>query len=1508
MTPTRQRLLTAVTLTAAVAVVPASVLLVPRFMTPPVARAADTTAAEAAPFTLNKGDRVAIVGNTLPDRMQHDGWLETLIYAKFPQADLVFRNIAASADEVSTWHRSENFGSRDDWLTKVKADVVFAFYGFNESFKGDQGLPQFKADLDKFIKDTQAKKYGGLGKPTRVVLFSPIAAEPSKDPNRPDVSTINANLKKYAAAMQDVARVNNVPFVDLFSPSQRLYEEAAAQNKSLTIDGLHLTQDADAQLAPEIFRSLFGESAPEGDHEKLRKAIVDRNWEWHTRYRTVDGYNVYGGRSAEAYQPDKGGYIADRNAPAPYVSNWQIMQGEMNERDLMTANRDKVVWAAAQGKDEQPDDSNVKPEPKVATNHPGPNADKSWNFLGGEEAISKMTLAKGCKVNLFASEEQFPELIKPVQMAWDTKGRLWVSAWRNYPERTPDSKVGDSILIFEDTNGDGKADKVTHFIDDLNCPTGFQFYKDGLLLMQAPDLWYVHIGPDGKAGKVERVIMGMDSADSHHTTNSMVLDPGGATYLSDGIFHRTQVETAEGPVRNVDAGIYRYEPRTGKFERYAPYNFANPHGRVFDYWGTDIITDATGNNSYFGPAFSGHLDYPMKAPSYQQFWDRPSRPCAGTTIVSSRQFPDDWQGNFLDCNVISFQGIYRVKVAEEGSGIKGTTIDDSLVSSTDPNFRPVQVNCGPDGAIYFSDWQNPLIGHLQHHLRDPNRDHQHGRIYRITYEGRPLLTPPKIDGQPVAALLDVLKTPEDYTRTLAKIELGKHEASEVIPAVDKWAASLDKNDPAYEHHVTEALWVHQWMNVVDEKLLKERLRSPEPHARAAATRVLCYWRDRVPEALALLKVQATDESPRVRLEAVRACSFFRDPVAAEVALSSLKYPTDYYLDYCLKETMRQLEPYWRKALAEGKFGGGADSAALGYLTKGLGTTELMKLPQTPPVLLAILGRPDVTDADRNTALVALAAQQKTNTATALITAVEGTGNNAVAAASMAKMLPAQPTTDLMPTRDRLLKLAASPAPDVRQPALAAIAAADNSFDKIYGAAGNDPAKLVDVLSAVPLVYDQDLRATMTQRVMAFLAPQLPAEITGDSKAPGVRGRYVRISLPHPGTLSLAEVQVFSNGQNVATSGKAKQSSTAFNGSASRAIDGKTDGAFGSNTITHTKENDKKPWWEVDLGDEKPIESVVVWNRSENNGQYASRLDGYTLEVLDAQRQPTFKKEDNAAPAESGKIAVSSDAAGSVRRAAIRAAVSLQENTKPTFAALVALIEKGDEVNAAARGVRALPRKAWDAKQAADATQAIIAWAKPIPAGERTTPEYVETVQLAEDLAGLLPADQASSVRKELKTLRVSVFVVNTVREQMRYDTPRLVVEAGKPFEVIFQNNDFMPHNFVIVRGGSRPEIGAQTLSMKPDDLDSQGRPYVPKNPNVLTATKLVEAGQKARLTYNAPNAEGEYEYVCTFPGHWETMWGKLIVTKDVDAYLAAHPDAGPTGGAGSASHNHQHPH
>jgi HEAT repeat protein len=217
---------------------------------------------------------------------------------------------------------------------------------------------------------------------------------------------------------------------------------------------------------------------------------------------------------------------------------------------------------------------------------------------------------------------------------------------------------------------------------------------------------------------------------------------------------------------------------------------------------------------------------------------------------------------------------------------------------------------GPDGAIYFTDWHNPIIGHMQHNLRDPSRDKTHGRVYRVVHTGRePNKQPAKIAGEPVEKLLELLKDSEDRVRYRARIELGGRKSAEVIPALSKWVAALDKSDKDYEHHMTEALWLHQNLDVVNEELLKRNLRSPDYHARAAATRVLCYWRDRVAAPLELLRPQVNDENPRVRLEGVRACSFFQDPKAAELALESVNHPQDRFLEYCLDQTMKTLEKF-----------------------------------------------------------------------------------------------------------------------------------------------------------------------------------------------------------------------------------------------------------------------------------------------------------------------------------------------------------------------------------------------------------------------------------------------------------------------------------------------------------------------------------------------------------------------------------------------------------------------
>ena len=180
---------------------------------------------------LRPGDHIAIIGNTLADRMQHDGWLETLIQTRFPRHKLVFRNLGFPADEIVTRPRSKSFGSADDWLKKTQADVIFAFFGYNESFADTPGLAKFRTDLAKLIDHTLQQNYSGHrggereGK-TRLVLFSPIAHENLHNPNLPDGSNNNVRLALYTKAMAEVARQKKgVAFVDLFTPTRKLYQE-----------------------------------------------------------------------------------------------------------------------------------------------------------------------------------------------------------------------------------------------------------------------------------------------------------------------------------------------------------------------------------------------------------------------------------------------------------------------------------------------------------------------------------------------------------------------------------------------------------------------------------------------------------------------------------------------------------------------------------------------------------------------------------------------------------------------------------------------------------------------------------------------------------------------------------------------------------------------------------------------------------------------------------------------------------------------------------------------------------------------------------------------------------------------------------------------------------------------------------------------------------------------------------------------------------------------------------
>ncbi len=1433
--------------------------------------------AKAAELTLKKGDHISFIGGSLGERMQHDGYLEALVQNRFPDQELVFRDLAFSGDELVMRNRSEGFGSPDEWLQKTQTDVVFAFFGFNESFAGEAGLPKFRQDLEGFIQHTLSQKYNGSA-PPRLVLFSPIAHEDLNDRNLPDGHENNGRIALYTAAMAEIAATSDVPFVDLFAASQKLYEQ---NEEPLTVDGVHLNEQGNHALALEIDSALFGPRAKDielVEFERLRQAVRDKNFYWFHRYRTTDGYSSYGGRSWLKFVNDQ--------------TNRDVMMRELEVLDAMTANRDQRVWAVAQGGDLEVDDSNTPPFLKVISNKPGPGPEGAHEFLSGEEAMKRMTLGKGLAINLYASEEKFPELVNPVQMSWDAKGRLWVAAWHTYPHWKPKDKMDDKLIILEDTDGDGRADVCKTFADDLGNPTGFEFWGGGVLVAQAPYLIFLQDTDGDDQADVRRIMLdGIDSADTHHTANSFVIGPDGGLYFQEGVFHRTQAETPYGPERNYDAGVWRFEPRTFRFERYVQYGFANPHGHVFDHWGRDIVHDGTGANPFDAALISGYVELPGKHPAPPQVYQQRTRPCPGTEILSSSHFPEEFRNNLLVGNVIGVQGILRYRIEDDGGSI--TAIEEEpIVLSPDANFRPADMEVGPDGALYFTDWHNPLIGHMQHNLRDPSRDHNHGRVYRVTYEGRSLLDPQPIAGQPIEKLVDLLRDPDDRVRYRARLELSGRDTDEVLAAAERWVTSLDAKDPDYEHNVLEALWLHQQHNVVNRELLTRVLASPDAHARAAATRVLTYWHDRVPDALDLLRVSAADKNARVRLEAVRGASFFTDPAAVEVPLVAAELPGDKYLDFVQTETRKTLEPRWKQALARGDAIDLKTDAGRSFFLRQLSVDQLLKLDRTRAVYAELLNRPGVRDEFRTEAVAGLARLDGKSELRVVLDAIAAIDaqqqvDDESLLIDLARLLTGRTAGELAESRGDLERLALESRQSVvRQVALSALIQIDGSTDPTWKLAMDSVRSLRDLLAAVPLISDAGLRATLYDRVLGLLT-KLPDELKDRRSGAGL-GRYVRIELPRRGTLTLAEVEVYSQGRNVARGGKASQVNIAFDGAPGRAIDGKTSGIYGTGTQTHTQENTPNPWWEVDLGEDQAIDAIAVYNRTE--GELGKRLEGFSVIVLDANRNEVFRREGNPAPPKSARFELSSGTPESVvRRAAMDALISIRGRETEVFEKLAAFVHEGSDRLSAIRAMQRIDKKFWPPEQAEPLLADLLKQLRDTPVAERTSQPALDTMELADALASLLPVDDARRVRAALRELGVRVIRVGTLPERMAYDKEVIAVAAGKPVEFLFENVDLMPHNFVIVQPGALEEIGllGEATAQQPDAI---ARQYVPPSGKILLSSRLIQTRQSQRLPFVAPTEAGVYPFVCTYPGHWRRMYGALYVVDDLDAYLS-NPEA-----------------
>ena len=878
-----------------------SLLLIVAFLMAGLHTANTSEAKDDSPsLEITKGQKVAFVGNSLAERMNLFGHFETRLQLRFAETKPVFRNFGWPADAVERQDRPGNYTVIDDPFLIYSPELMICFFGFNESFAGaDQvELATFRTNYKSYLENISQKITDAGGKKPSFALVSPIAFESTGNAFQPDGVKENANLAAYTEAIRELAAELKLPFVDLFTPTKKLFaSEAGAQ---FTINGCHLNEAGDKAVAKILDESLFGDAKTSESElfEKVRSLVNDKAWLHLQDYRMLNGWYVYGGRRTWDTETFPGEFVKIRSMVSirdQYINDL-ILGKPVAEKPDDAATGEVFIPETMFGS--RDDDFREFREPKTLE-YPTP-----------EESIAQMKVPDGFEVEVFASEKDFPELANPTQIAFDSKGRLWVSCMINYPQWLPNSsRPGDSLLILEDTDNDGKADKCTTFYDKLICPTGFEFHKDGVLVVDEPRILFLKdTDGDDKADDVTHLLDGIGTSDTHHAMGAWEWSPGGRLHMLEGIAMTTTMETPWGPKRHLGAsGCYFWDLESMDIGYFRVPGTYNPWCLVFGKDGNGVIGDGTNSNQYWTSPLSG--GQPKTRSGMDPIFNNEGmRPSCGNEFLETRQFPKEYHDKLIYSCVINMHGFpsFTVNDSDENvTGLTGKRVDD-LISSTDMFFRPVDPKIGPDGALWFGDWCNALIGHMQYSQRDPNRDHEHGRIYRLVHKKTPLLEPVTQHGKSIDELLQQLTAFEPRTRYRARRELVGRNREDVLTAVQQWISGSD--DPEVW---VEALWVQENLHGVESSLVEKILAKGNFKQRSAAMHSVGNEIQYLTDAKPLLEKGIADSNGRVRLETIRAASLQPTLANAQIALQAVASKTDKWVDYTMEHAIRSFEPVLR---------------------------------------------------------------------------------------------------------------------------------------------------------------------------------------------------------------------------------------------------------------------------------------------------------------------------------------------------------------------------------------------------------------------------------------------------------------------------------------------------------------------------------------------------------------------------------------------------------------------
>ncbi len=504
--------------------------------------------------------------------------------------------------------------------------------------------------------------------------------------------------------------------------------------------------------------------------------------------------------------------------------------------------------------------------------------------LSPAEAIAKMKVPEGFTVELVASE---PDLVNPVAMTFDEKGRIWVTESLEYPRRQP-GKGEDRIIILEDTDADGKADKFSVFADGLNIPSGIAVGHGGVWVANSPDiLFYPDADRDGKPdGEPEVIVTGFGRDDTHELPNSFTWGPDGWLYGLNGVFNQSRVKygeknpnyKADHPGWQFTCALFRIHPVTREFQVFCE-GTSNPWGVAIDGEGSFFISACVIDHlwhlvetGYYHRQGGPYPPFTWKIDSIVKHKHQKAAYC-GIHWFDSDAYPEQYRGKLymgnIHGNCINVDTIKRDGSTYAGSG------EPDFLSANDAWFMPVGQETGPDGSLYILDWYDRY-----HCYQDANRDPKgidrlKGRLYRVRYKETPRVTGMDLAKESDAQLVERLGAGNDFIRTTARRVLHERMMlpSRRIPARDKLVPDTAFSTTAPRTQRLEALWTLLSSDHIDAEhhrlndgVYKQILDHEDPTFRAWGVRGLGNGPKVSDELKAKLVALADDPSPDVRLQ------------------------------------------------------------------------------------------------------------------------------------------------------------------------------------------------------------------------------------------------------------------------------------------------------------------------------------------------------------------------------------------------------------------------------------------------------------------------------------------------------------------------------------------------------------------------------------------------------------------------------------------------------------------